>query len=135
MSQSLIKTERKPLREPEWIPAGTKVMIQLDKVESYSQGGIFIPTKISDRDNMNQTEGTVAALGPLAYKDMRAWDTDSQRWIQVPLVKVGDRVKFQRHHGWVHMEGEGSESTEYRVMHDTDLTMVQANQSVGDNHE
>jgi co-chaperonin GroES (HSP10) len=124
LKDSMIKTTRKPLTVPDWVPSGNKIMLQLDVVESYSTGGIFIPQKLSERDNMNQTEGTVASLGPLAYKDMRRWDDETQSWLQTSWIQVGDRVKFQRHSGWVHMEGEGSNSIEYRILHDTDITMV-----------
>src|ERR1700739_2074027 len=115
------KTTRQALRVPDWNPSGNKIMVQLDKVESFSHGGIFIPPTQNERDSMNQTEGTVAALGPLAYGDFRKWDTDTQTWVQSGWVKVGDRVKFQRHHGWVHLEEDAAgDKFEYRVMHDTD---------------
>lgn len=117
-------TTVRALRAPAWIPSGNKVMIQLDKVESFSHGGIFVLPSQAERDSMNQTEGTVAALGPLAYKDMRGWDEAKQEWVVLEWVKPGDRVKFQRHHGWVHIEGKDDDKTEYRVMHDTDITMV-----------
>lgn len=121
----IAKTTRKELRLPDWVPSGNKIAIQLDMVESFTHGGIFVLPQQSDRDAMNQTEGTVAAMGPLAFKDMRAWDDETQSWRQVNWVAFGDRVKFQRHHGWVHIEedAEGNK-VEYRVMHDTDLTMV-----------
>ena len=138
MSQSkiLTKTERKAVRLPDWIPQGTKVMVQLDQVESFTTGGIFIPTSASERDNMNQTEGTVVAMGLLAYADQRRWDEASQGWKLANPVKVGDRVKFQRHHGWVHLEGEGDDRMEYRVMYDTDITMVEkTKQAEGESHE
>jgi co-chaperonin GroES (HSP10) len=94
-------------------------------VESFSHGGIFVLPSASEREAMNQTEGTVAALGPLAFKDMRAWDDASQGWKQVNWVSPGDRVKFQKHHGWVHMEDDADgNKVEYRILHDTDLTMV-----------
>ena len=129
MSQmkTVVKTIRKALREPDWIPSGNKIMVQLDQVESFSQGGIFIPQQVSERDQMNQTEGTVVALGPLAYKDFRGWSTEQQQWVLIQPVAVGSRIKFQRHHGWVHLEGEGEDRVEYRVMHDTDVTMILRN--------
>jgi co-chaperonin GroES (HSP10) len=121
----IAKTVRKALREPEWVPSGNKIAIQLDLVESFSHGGIFVLPSQSERDAMNQTEGTVAAMGPLAFKDMRRWDSELQAWIQTDWVHVGDRVKFQKHHGWVHMEKDSEDNNvEYRIMHDTDLTMV-----------
>lgn len=120
----LAKTTRRALREPNWVPSGNKILVQLDKVESFTHSGIYVPPQLTERNQMNQTEGTVAVLGPLAYKDMRAWDSEQQAWVQTDWLKVGDRVKFQLHHGWVHLEKEGDESVEYRVLHDTDITMV-----------
>lgn len=136
MSQNEIaKTTRRALRVPEWTPSGNKIVVMLDKVESFSHGGIFVLPASAERDSMNQTEGTVAKLGPLAYADMRGWDEASQQWKQVSWVKPGDRVKFQRHHGWVHIEEDADgEKVEYRVMHDTDLTMV-LSQKTGEDNE
>lgn len=125
MTEMLTPTTRKELREPDWVPSGNKIMVQLDKVESFTHSGIYVPPQLTERNNMNQTEGTVAALGPAAYKDMRVWDDATQGWLQQDWVKVGDRVKFQLHHGWVHLEKDGDdESVEYRVLHDTEITMV-----------
>jgi len=133
--QEIAKTSRRALRVPEWVPSGNKICIMLDKVESFSHGGIFVLPAQSERDSMNQTEGTVAALGPLAYADMRGWDEETQTWKRVHWVEVGDRVKFQRHHGWVHIEpDENGDNVEYRIMHDTDLTMV-LSQKTGDSNE
>lgn len=120
------KTIETTLRMPGATPSGNKIMVQLAKVESFSIGGIFLPPKQTERDSMNQTVGRVVALGPLAYGDMRRWDDETQRWKQVNWVNVGDRVAFQKHHGWVHIEGEGDDKTEYRILHDTDLTMIYA---------
>jgi co-chaperonin GroES (HSP10) len=108
-------------------------MVQLDKVESFTHSGIYVPPQLTERNQMNQTEGTVAVLGPLAYKDMRAWDGDKQEWIQLDWIRPGDRVKFQLHHGWVHLETVGDEKYEYRVLHDTDITMVLRGKE--ENHE
>lgn len=113
------------LRSPDWVPSGNKILVQLDKVESFTHSGIFVPPQVTERNQMNQTEGTVAILGPLAYKDMRAWDAATQGWTQIDWIKPGDRVKFQLHHGWVHLETtEDGVKYEYRVLHDTDITMV-----------
>lgn len=120
----IAKTTRRPIRQPAWVPSGNKILIQLDKVESFSHGGIFVLPSQAERDSMNQTVGTVVVLGPLAYKDMRAWDSETQSWKQADWIAPGDRIKFQRHHGWVHLEGNGDDKTEYRVLHDTDITMV-----------
>lgn len=126
MSQTQItgKTTRQALRAPKWVPSGNKILVQLDKVESFTHGGIYVPPQLTERNQMNQTEGTVAVLGPLAYKDMRAWDSDAQAWVQTDWLKIGDRVKFQLHHGWIHLENDDDFTTEYRVLHDTDITMV-----------
>jgi co-chaperonin GroES (HSP10) len=126
------KKVEKPLRMPEAKPSGNKIMVQLAAVESFSIGGIFLPPSQAERDSMNQTEGRVVALGPLAYGDMRRWDTETQTWKQTNWVDVGMRVAFQRHHGWVYVEGEGEDKTEYRILHDTDLTMVYPKE---DSHE
>lgn len=96
-----------------WQPAGNKILVACDKVETTTKSGIIVsaPGTLNEREEMKQMLGTVIAMGPLAYGDQG-----------VPWVQVGDRVKFTKYAGFLHTE-EGDE-TKYRVMHDLDIIMV-----------
>lgn len=92
-----------------WKPCGNKILVQMDKVEEVSKGGIFIPTPKVEREQMSQMIGTLVAVGNCAWGDQPA-----------PWAKVGDRVKFAKYAGYIHEEGE----IQYRIMHDLDIVMV-----------
>jgi co-chaperonin GroES (HSP10) len=94
-----------------WQPSGNKILVKMDQVETTTKSGIIIsaPGTLNERAEMAQMDGTVVALGPLAYFDQpKAW------------LKVGDRVKITKFGGWLHSEGEDK----YRVIHDLDVIMV-----------
>lgn len=97
-----------------WKPCGNKILVQMDKAEKVSKGGIILGTHTqSERDDMAQMVGTIVAVGP------NAWADQPTIW-----AKVGDRVKFAKYAGFVHSEGEGDDTIKYRVMHDLDVVMV-----------
>lgn len=94
-----------------WKPSGNKILVLMDKIETTTKSGIVIvaPGTLNERAEMGQMDGTVVALGPLAYHDQ-----------PFPWLKVGDRVKVTKFGGWLHNEGEDK----YRVIHDLDVIMV-----------
>lgn len=92
-----------------WQPCGNKILVKMDKVEKKSAGGIILADTTHERAEMAQMQGTVVALGPLAYNDQ------GTGW-----VEVGDVVKFSKFAGYLHEE----DGEKYRVMHDLDVIMV-----------
>jgi co-chaperonin GroES (HSP10) len=94
-----------------WNPCGNKILVQMDKIEEKSAGGIFIPRQKVEREEMSQMVGTLVAVGNCAWADQ-----------PYPWAKVGDRVKFAKYAGFLHDDdGDGNS---YRVMHDLDIVMV-----------
>lgn len=97
------------MSKSDWKPCGNKILVLMDKVEEMSKGGIVIPRQTTERDSMSQMVGTLVAVGDCAWADQPA-----------PWASVGDRVKFAKYAGYLHVEGGDS----YRVMHDLDVVMV-----------
>lgn len=97
------------MQTPKWKPCGNKILVEMDRVEEVSAGGIVIPRQKTERDEMSQMIGTLVAVGDCAWKDQPSL------W-----ARVGDRVKFAKYAGYLHEEGD----TKYRVMHDLDIVMV-----------
>ena len=93
-----------------WMPSGSKVMIEVEKMERRTASGLVIPEQVAERADMNQMTGTVVAMGPLAFHDQ-----------PVAWCQVGDRVKFSKFAGFLHTE----DGVDYRVMHDLDIIMVE----------
>lgn len=68
-------------------PLGDRVLVQREKSEKMSAGGIHIPDSAQEKT----TRGVVIATGPGKY-------LDSGRFVEVS-VKTGDRVVFGRYSG------------------------------------
>jgi co-chaperonin GroES (HSP10) len=95
-----------------WQPTGSKIMVEVEKVERRTQSGLYIPDQVADRQDMSQMTGTVVAMGPLAFHDQ-----------PIPWCTVGDRVKFSKYAGYLHKEAD----IDYRVFSDLDIIMVERN--------
>jgi chaperonin GroES len=94
-----------------WKPCGNKILVQMDKIEEKSAGGIIMPSRKVEREEMSQMVGTLVAVGNCAWGDQPH-----------PWAKPGDRVKFAKYAGFLHDDDGDGHS--YRVMHDLDIVMV-----------
>ena len=87
-------------------PEGTKVVIKPDTVEQMTEGRIYIPEMVREKEQVAVTKGEIVAIGPLA--DIEFGDGTAE---------VGDRVIYARYGGamikW--------DNIEYRVLHDKDV--------------
>jgi co-chaperonin GroES (HSP10) len=94
------------------LPLGTRVLVQIDKVEEKSEGGIvLVESTVENEKTMTQT-GTLVAIGPCAFSGFG----DGSPW-----AEVGDKVRFIRHAGQL-IEVEG---IEYRILNDVDMISKQ----------
>ena len=50
-------------------PTGHHVLIDVEKVEEVSKGGIFIPKSLTDREQGGACRGVIVAAGPDAWHD------------------------------------------------------------------
>jgi chaperonin GroES len=89
-----------------WIRA----LVKLDKVEEKTQGGIFIPEQVKDKEEELQVKGTLIAVGPNAFDEMGG---DPPR--------PGDRVYVGRYAGsWIY----GADGERYRLINGRDIFAV-----------
>jgi co-chaperonin GroES (HSP10) len=91
-------------------PIEYKVLLLPEKVEEKTEGGIFLPDKVRDQEEMAQVRATLIAMGGDAFKDMRQ-----------PLPKLGDRVYVAKYAGF-HVEGLDKEM--YQVANDKDIIAI-----------
>lgn len=91
-------------------PVEFKVIVQLDKVEDITRGGIFIPATLRDKQQMMQVEATLIAAGGNAFED---WDGLKP--------EIGNRVYVAKAAGYqvVGMDGE-----KYQLMNDKDIAAI-----------
>jgi chaperonin GroES len=73
-------------------PFGSYVVIQPKDIEKKTSSGIVLAHANEERKRGSMTEGTVVAIGPLAFKD--EMNPSGEPWYQ-----VGDRVIFVKYGG------------------------------------
>ena len=89
-------------------PLGYRVVLQTDGVIEKTDGGIYLPTDLSERESHGQNEGTIIAIGPDAFdKGFKP--------------EVGARVFFARYAGDV---WEDEEANKFRIVNDEDIVGI-----------
>lgn len=99
------------------MPMQFKLVVQVEKVEEKTNGGIFIPENAQDRRQFEITRGVVVAVGPAAFTDERQYPPGSR------MPQVGDRIWFDKHAG-SQVKGKRDQMILYRVIEDTDVTGI-----------
>lgn len=94
-------------------PAGHRVLVEPDKVDERTAGGLYVPQQVQSNERMAQIFGTVVAVGKNAFK---AFD-DGHSWCE-----VGDRVAFAKYGGFVIEDPEDKKL--YRLLNDEDICAV-----------
>lgn len=91
-------------------PVEYKVLIELEKLEEKTIGGIIIPDARLERDQMAQTRATLIAVGGNAFSD----------WIGT-IPKVGDKVLVDKYAG---TRPDKDESNPLRLCMDKDICAI-----------
>lgn len=94
-------------------PAGYRVLVKADPVETVSKGGIITVSSLESEklERAAQTNGTLVSIGIEAWEDARK-----------PWAKVGDRVTYIRHSGKPIVDPETSE--EFVILNDQDILSI-----------
>tara|TARA_R100001377_G_scaffold83590_1_gene65394 strand:+ start:701 stop:1189 length:489 start_codon:yes stop_codon:yes gene_type:complete len=75
-------------------PTGWRVLVMPYQGKATTQGGLYIPDEIRDREAVATVVGYVLKVGPLAYKDQDKFGENSEPW-----CKEGDWVCIGRYSG------------------------------------
>ena len=89
-----------------------QLLVDPDKAESITPGGIVIPEPTVERERKAVEYGTVVQVGPTAYKDYGR-ENDA--------VKVGDRVCMIRYSG---KEVKDTDGHKYIIINDIDILCI-----------
>lgn len=82
-----------PSADPNLIPAGSKVLVQIRTPKKKSAGGIILTDETQDTEMWNSQVGKVVAVGELAFKNR-----DTQKaWPEGAWCKVGDYVRVPKY--------------------------------------
>jgi co-chaperonin GroES (HSP10) len=98
-------------------PVGYNMLIALPTMAEQTRGGIILLTATNERERAAAVIGTVLALGPLCYKDLKRFP-DGKPWCQ-----VGTTVMFSRYSGmrFKSKDTETGEMVEYRMLSDDQI--------------
>lgn len=88
------------------------ILIDSDKKETVSPGGIVIPDQIIEKERKAVEYGTVLQVGPTAYTD---YGRDPS------IIKVGDKVSFNRYSG---KEITDLDEKKYLIVNDSDVLCI-----------
>lgn len=95
-------------------PTGHMILVRMEAVEEKTAGGILLPSKHLDRENLGSTTGTLVAAGPCAG-DYADWPEGHE------FPPVGSRVVTRKFPG---QEIKGNDGAEYRLCEDKDVLAV-----------
>jgi co-chaperonin GroES (HSP10) len=95
-------------------PTGHMVVVECEKMEEKTAGGIILPGTILDRENTASQKGRMVAKGPTAG-DFTAWPEGHE------FPPAGSRVLIRKFAG---VEVKGNDGKEYRVCEDKDILAV-----------
>jgi co-chaperonin GroES (HSP10) len=90
------------------IPAGYRILLEMEEVSEATMGGIILPQQVIDKDEAAKEWGKVVAVGNCCYYDQPT------HW-----VGVGDVVGIVKYNGTV-MEDPDSKKR-YRLINDKDV--------------
>jgi len=94
-------------------PIAYRILIEPDRVEEKTSGGLFLPEDVKDKDGHAQRRGRIIAMGSEAFEDMPLTD---RPW-------VGDVVFYNRYAG-ANAKIEGTDGLEYVLIKDGDILAV-----------
>ena len=95
------------------IPVETKVLIQPEKVEDRSAGGLWIPEHRLEREQWAQDRGTLIAKGGLAFED---WEGRKP--------EIGEKVIYRKYAGTLIKRRLETGVEEYRLCQDEDIIAI-----------
>lgn len=89
-----------------WTPMNNCVVVECDKVEEKSAGGIIYTATSKEREQYGKDSGTLIAVGESAFEGLKV------------KPEVGDKVMYDKYDGKVRDNGE------YRILVDEDILAI-----------
>lgn len=111
-----------PKADPNYVPVGSKVLVQIRTPKKKSAGGILLTQETQETDQWNTQVGRVVALGSVAFRNR---DT-LEAWPEGDWVQVGEYARVPKYGGdrWQVALNPGDPNTEYAlfaVFRDVDI--------------
>jgi len=97
-------------------PTEFNCVVKADKPPEKTQGGIFVPQQVLERDELASIDATLMAVSPLAFTYETWPDADMK-------PKPGDRVVIAKYAGSV---VKGADDEDYRIIKDKDILAIRS---------
>lgn len=91
-------------------PVEFKCIVLPDDVDELTEGGLFVPDIVRDKERQAVMRGVLVGVGGNAFEDWRGL-----------IPKVGNRVSFAKFAGAHHI---GPDRRKYRLINDKDIVGV-----------
>lgn len=101
---------------PGFDPVEYNVIIAPDVVEEKTAGGILLPDRMKDTEDLAQVRGLLVSVSPLAF-NFDVWPADQAD----RRPKAGDQVIYAKYSGIL---VKGDDGREYRLCKDKDVAAV-----------
>jgi co-chaperonin GroES (HSP10) len=102
-----------PVADPNYIPVGSKVLVQIRTPKRKSAGGILLTTDTQETDQWNTQVGKVLALGDVAFCNRETLAP----WPEGAWVKIGEYARVPKYGGdrWQVAINPGDPKTDYAL--------------------
>lgn len=87
--------EQFPETDPGFLPLGQNILVQIQKPQKKSKGGVLLADETQDHMEWNEMVGRVIALGPLAYRNPNTGEKFAEGDWCVP----GDFIRVPKYGG------------------------------------
>lgn len=97
------------------VPIDSCVLVEIEKIKGTSEKGIYLNPDYVEKQQMTIVEGTLVALGDLAFYDLISNDKK--------YPKTNNKVYFKRHSGILHEinKDDEKENRIFRIIEDKDI--------------
>lgn len=100
--------EVKKMSKFDWVPMNNVIVVETEKVEERSKGGIILTDSLKEREQYGKDSGVLIAMGETAFQGMAT------------KPKIGDEVMFDKY------DGKARDKGELRILVDEDILAIKS---------